>query len=221
MSVWCIMPSIRPVDEANEILDLWRERGYKIALLRQGEPVHADLVLSTRTYLGYPTSINILAKSVLAMDSEADWIVMSGDDQECERTYQADMIALLCSNHFNGTLGVMQPTGDRYGKGHIDTAAASAWMGREWCERSYNGRGPLWNEYIHMYSDTELQHVAANLGLFWQNPHITQEHKHWTRKAQPACPDFLWEYTKGPSFEHDHKLFHERSAVGFPGSGLL
>lgn len=47
MSVWFCIPSARPAVEAEPVLAKWRTMGYKIALLRQGEFLQADLCLPT------------------------------------------------------------------------------------------------------------------------------------------------------------------------------
>lgn len=80
MSVWFSIPSCRPKPEVEACLAKWKGLGYKIALLRQGEPIEADLVVSTGEYLGWPRSTNILAREVLRRDKWAEWIIGGGDD---------------------------------------------------------------------------------------------------------------------------------------------
>lgn len=122
----------------------------------------------------------------------------------------------VCRESYGPTYGVMQPTGDRYGTSggsDIDTAAASPWMGREFCEKVYGGRGPLWSEYFHYYADAELQAKAIALRCFEQFVGITQEHKHWSRSVD-YCPPYMEE----PSLraEQDRQTFLRRQALGFP-----
>jgi hypothetical protein len=125
----------------------------------------------------------------------------------------------------------MQPTGDKWGDKngpYIERVAGSPWMGREWCERINQGRGPLWPEYFHMGEDEELQHVAIKHGVFWQRPDLIHYHDHWGRAREgerlgqrDRMPQFL-EKANSPEEWHKYKkLFSERLAAGFPGSDPL
>lgn len=135
------------------------------------------------------------------------------------------------------TFGVMQPTGDRWGDSdlsrahhgndrgaYIDRICGSAWLGREFCKRVNQGRGPLWPEYFHMFVDEELQAVAEKLGILWQRPDLTQIHHHWGRKpgaSRESIPDFLKAVNKKEHWDKYKALFLERQAAGFPGSELI
>jgi hypothetical protein len=88
------------------------------------------------------------------------------------------------------TFGVMQPTGHRYGEdptnpnpalrtAYIDRVAGSPWMGRSWCERINQGKGPLWPEFQHMHVDEALRAVAVKLGVYWERPDLIHFHNHW------------------------------------------
>jgi hypothetical protein len=219
MNIWYAIPSCRPVGEAEPVLKEWRDRGYKLALLRQGDPIRCDLSIGTREYLGCATSINILVRVILEKDPDAQWIVHGGDDYLPVMDRTAQQIALSekwIYMPLGSTFGVMQPTGDRWNNGNIDTAAASAWMGREWCERINQGQGPGWEEYYHYYWDRELQEVAKKLGVFWQRPDLKQEHRHWSRLGNSSMPEHLTEPTK--RLEQDKALYESRLKLGFPGS---
>lgn len=216
MSVWLAIPSIRPRAEVEPILKLWIERGYKIALLRQGEPIGGlDLEIPTGEYLGWARSTNIMAKRIMEEDPEMTFTVGGGDDYEPDLAHTAEEIAeVLCETFgdpaitFTGsadrrevhpTFGVMQPTGDRWGDdpaarahwgadrgAYIDRICGSPWMGREWCRRAYQGNGPMFAGYHHFYADEELQEVSARLGVLWQRRDLTQTHRHWGRKPGGA-----------------------------------
>lgn len=157
----------------------------------------------------------------------------------------------------NPTFGVMQCTGDRWGDqrnthvpqimkdgrcsvcgqpknaakhlqgAYIDRVAGSPWMGREFCLRVNQGRGPLWPEYFHMGVDEELQAVATRMRVFWQRPDLIHLHKHWGRgpsdKPGSAAnmPEFLKRANSVEEWHKYKKLFAEREAAGFPGSELL
>ncbi len=206
MSVWLTIPSKRPPEEAEKVLNLWRERGYKIALWRDpGEwrGINADLILDYIDYPGYAEAVNQLIRDVLrAVDPSAEWFIAAGDDVEPDLNHSAEEIAVQCREHFAAalpvhpgqwtehgaqTFGVMQPTGDRWGdkgdgKGaYIDRVCGSAWIGREFARRINQGNGPLWPEYFHMFVDEHLQCVAQKLGVLWQRRDLIQLHKHWGR----------------------------------------
>lgn len=111
---------------------------------------------------------------------------------------------------------------------YIDRVAGSPWMGREFCLRVNQGRGPLWPDYYHMGCDEELQAVAIRLGVFWQRPDLNQLHKHWGRAKpgesmghQSNMPDFLKRANSAEGWNTYKKLFAKREAAGFPGSEPL
>lgn len=147
MSVWLTIPSARPAAEAKPILDLWRTRGYKIALwCDSADDAKAkapdwwtanprDFRGHTDTYPGYAYAVNHLIKCVCEIDPDAQWFIAAGDDTEPDPTKTADEIAAECIDHFEGIhqargfdpgiapvykmgqFGVMQPTGDRWHEG--------------------------------------------------------------------------------------------------------
>ncbi len=248
MSVWFAIPSIRP---NGGTIPIWRERGYKVAVLRQGDPIDCEIQIPTGEYLGWAPSVNILARHIIEHDQSAEWIVSGGDDYEPDMEHSPGEIAFECRQHFempipqsdewdDGTWGVMQPTGDRWGDtpasrtqygedrgAYIDRIAGSPWMGREWCKRAYQGNGPMFGGYKHMYADEELKEVAENLGVYWARRDIGQLHKHWGRKpgdefAQMSdCPDFLLPVNTPQHWHESQKLFTERKMAGWPGSEPL
>lgn len=211
MSVWFAIPSKRPPAEAQPIIDLWRRRGYKVAIWRDmgDAPVSCDLMLVGK-YQGYSKAVNELCRQILKPsmagdwlechghgDLEAQWIVTGGDDTEPDPNHTADEIGQECSTYFHArncqcwqdcgdctrTFGVMQPTGDRFAGGSIDRIAGSPWIGREFALRVNGGRGPYWPEYTHMFVDEEIMEVAVKLGVFWQRRDLTHLHHHFMRKS--------------------------------------
>ena len=232
MNVWFAIPSCRSATEAEPLLAKWRELGYKIALLRQGEPLDADLTILTDHYRGWAPSINVLVRAILVIDPDAQWIVSGGDDTEPDPNLTAEEIGWECAAYFEGTalacrpesgFGVMQPTGDLelWPGSAIDKFAGSPWMGREFCERMYGGSGPLFDGYHHMFADEELQEVATKLGVFWQRPDLTHKHMHWGRRPGGArredIPDFLQAVNTHQHWIESKKLFETRKAAGWPG----
>lgn len=239
MSVWFCVPSIRP---NGGTIPLWKEMGYRVAVLRQGEPIDCEVQIPTGEYKGWAPSVNILAQWVVEHDPKAEWIVSGGDDYEPDMSASPELIALECCNHFyattmkHETFGVMQPTGDRWGDtmasrmqyggnrgAYIDRIAGSPWFGREWVQRAYQGKGPMCGEYFHMYADEELQEVATKLGVYWQRRDLIQLHAHWGRRSGDEfaniadCPEFLHPVNTSQHWHESQKLFTERKAAGWPG----
>jgi hypothetical protein len=231
VSVWFAIPSARPVSEAQPVLRLWRERGYKIALFRDAKepmpPIHDLLMIGP--YQGYAHAVNTLVAEILVRDREASWIVTGGDDTDPDPRLMAKEIAAECSNHFAGTFGVMQPVGDRWAGGCIDRICGSPWLGRDFCHRANQGHGPLWHEYTHMFVDEELQNVAIVLGVLWQRMDLTHLHHQFCRvedrvdwaHGRQVMPEFLREANSPAHWEKFRALFQARKAAGFPGSDPL
>ena len=242
MSVWVVCPSARPVEHVAEWAAAWRERGYKVAILRddarEGEAFGVADYIRADQYPGYAVSVNALVADVLQTIDDAEWFIAAGDDVYPDPNHTAEEIALECLAHFtdsrfeHGTFGVMQPTGDReFGDKqgpYIDRVAGSAWIGREFARRVNQGNGPLWPEYFHMGCDEELQAVATKLGVFWQRPDLTHFHRHWGRPQEgermgkrERMPAFLTRANSPEEWDRYKKLFREREAGGFPGSDPL
>lgn len=217
MSVWFCIPSARPASEADQVLALWQNQGYKIALWRDGAqdpPLH-DLLM-TGAYTGYSRAVNALVKEVLRHDSSCDWTVTGGDDTEPDPGKTAAVIASECTGHFGGTFGVMQPTGDPWADHSIERICGSPWMGRDFCQRAYRGNGPMWPEYFHMFNDEEMQHVALKLGILWQRRDLTHFHHHWIRECGRE-PEFLKRANSRQNWDSMKAIFTARKAAGFPG----
>lgn len=223
MNVWYAIPSARDPDEAMQTLAKWRERGYKVAVMRDlgAAKLPVDLCLRDH-YFGYANAVNALCRQIMREDSDAEWIVTGGDDLLPDEKNDAGKIARECSEHFGGTLGIMQPTGDRHMIDEHGTCAAervciSPWLGREWCRRGYGGNGPLWHEYFHLYVDEDLHNVAKGLGLLWHRPELCQYHAMYNRIGK-KMPAFLsGERMAQPKAQ---ALFCARRAAGYPGSEL-
>jgi len=242
MSVWFCVPSCRPAHEAKACFDKWREMGYRIAILRQGEPVEADLLIPTGEYLGWARSTNILAREVLRRDVTCNWVVGGGDDYLPVPDMEPGVIAFECGDYFGqrevglnfhlSSFGVMQPTGDRWGDSEsaratwgqdrgaiLDRVAGSPWMGREWCERSYLGNGPMWDGYHHLYADEELCEVAEKLGVYWRRPDLVQYHAHPAREKGFGVyhKGHLKELYSKEAWTREKEMFDARKKSGFPG----
>lgn len=199
------------------------ERGYNVALWR--DPGAVELTCTVKVegpYPGYAKSVNALIAYVLNIDEDAEWFVTGGDDVNPDPDHTPEHIAAECFEHFGGTFGVMQPTGDRWANGSIDRICGSPWMGRGFCESMYGGQGPLWPNWFHCFVDEELQCVAQKLGVLWQRSDLIHRHNHWLRCEGPR--DVNWRATepehlkdKNLTLHRDRPLFEDRKAHGFPG----
>jgi hypothetical protein len=221
MSVWLTIPSARPVPEAEACLSKWRDQGYRLAIFRDaGAPaVECDLLIR-QPYPGYAKAVNALVTAVLEIDPSCEWTVAAGDDTSPDMNFRADEIAVQCTEHFGGTFGVMQPTGDPWADAHgrmIERIAGSPWIGRDFAERINRGKGPYWESYQHCFLDNEMMDVAKKYGAFWQRPDLIHRHNHWMRsKAQ--MPGFLAEANSSEHWQKYSRIYFERKAQGFPGS---
>lgn len=226
MSVWYAIPSKRSAAEAQRCIDAWRAQGYHVAVWRDegDEHVNADMQLSGQ-YEGYAATVNTLCRFILTHDTDAEWIVTGGDDMFPDQNKRADEIADELTEHFGGTFGVMQPTGDRWGEQHpphdgtaySDRVCSSPWMGRDFCARMYGGQGPMHEGYHHMGVDEELQHVAIKLNVFLQRRDLIHLHEHWGRKPGGRPPEFLKEANSPEHWNNYKTMFANRKALGFPG----
>ncbi len=218
MSVWLAIPSKKSPTEAEACLSIWRGRGYKLAIWRDSgdAPVQCDLSM-TGLYPGYYAVVNRLCAAIREQDPEAQWIVAAGDDMLPDADHTPEEIARECSEHFGGTFGVMQPTGDRWGHAnHVysENICGSPWLGREFTRRMYGGRGPYSEEYYHMFGDECLMNVAKLVGVLWQRRDLTQYHMHWARERKPM-PAYLKK--ANAEFHAAKQIFDRQKASGFPG----
>lgn len=263
MSVWYCIPSARPAAEAEIALSKWRSKGYKIALFVDPghESPRADYVYEAK-YPGYAIAVNSLIHKIMIEDPEAEWFVTGGDDIWPDQNHTAEDLATECFEYFvhrdlqdgppqtlsqrlnaaayksgNGSFGVMQPTGDRWGDGpgpwkekgsaYCDRVCGSPWMGREFCRRIYSGRGPIWPEFTHMFEDEHLFNVAQKLGILWQREDLTHYHDHWVRRANAAGgfasqevydqaqPAHLKTWSQQAHWDESKAIFERLKAGGF------
>jgi hypothetical protein len=225
-NVWLCIPSAASAHDLNVALTEWIRRGYFTAILRDwgdSDYIGADVVIHAE-YKGYAHSVNTLCQAVAKEHPEAEWFVTGGDDIRPDPSHHAHDIAKECTEHFGGTLGIMEPTGDRWledanGLCSPERACIAPWMGREWVDHGYGGKGPFYDEYYHFFADEELKLVAERLGILWHRPDLTQYHDNWQREAGRARPRYLEKAVV--AHDRDERLFQQRRAGGFPGSGLL
>lgn len=228
--VYHAFPTAAPLPQSRACIEAWNDMGYGTAIIildeEERRKLPADIVRVQDEYPGFAKSVNRIARWTLAGDPTCQIIVTGGDDVYPDQSKRADEIADEFIEHFHGTLGVMQPHGDEWhhnhdGKGYIaDTCAWSPWMGREWCERAYMGRGPLHEGFFHYWNDFNLLQVAEWLGLFWRRSDIIHRDDNWKRdRRHLGRPRYL--YTARDRTAADKALALRLQAEGFPDCGLL
>lgn len=210
--VWFAIPSAS-VERCRDVLPKWRDMGYKTAIIQNRErgEIPADLCVWFDHYPGWPGSINILAREIVPRSAKI--IVSGGDDMLPDPNVPAHEIASQFLERFPDTFGVMQPHGDDF----LETAqfCGSPWLGRAWCERMYEGSGPMYQGYIHHGADDELYWVAKGLGALWSRPDLTQYHEHFLRNDE--APPEWWMDAVDKNDEADTLRFIARAAHFFPG----
>jgi hypothetical protein len=189
--------------------------GFAVAATRKEPDLQLDLLLCLPRYAGLWVHTNILAKAILDDDPECQVVATGGDDCYPDPAKRADEIAEEFVAHFGGTLGVMQPKGPT--KGH-DRCAWAPFMGREWCERAFGGRGPTDDRFFHNFGDAYLYAVAERLGLLWERSDLEVEHRKWNLQPARQRPQHLARARE--MWQADKELFERLTAAGWPGSGL-
>lgn len=238
MSVWLCIPARRDLPEST--IPAWKKAGYKVAICREPKvSAHIqlweciDLIIDLRIdYPGWSICTNLLIHSVMMEDPTANWFVCGGDDTLPDPTWAPDLIATQCEAYFHPawkkaggvkshTFGVMQPTGDDWSdsKGKtIERIAGSPWIGREFARRMYHGGGPLYAGFSYSFADEHLQNVAQKLGVFWQRPDLTHEHRHIARNNpnwQAEQPEWTKKLYARDQWDRNKALFERLKAGGF------
>jgi hypothetical protein len=213
--VWLALPSAN-AENCRKNLPLWRERGYRVAVLQDGnrEDVPADLVHVARAYHGWPAAVNELCKHVVP--SSASIIVTGGDDMQPDPHHTAQELAEQFHERFPDGLGVMQPHGDVYMSS--GTYCGSPWFGRGWVDRAYRGSGPCPAAYCHNWADNELYWVPRCMDLLWLRPDLVQYHDHFSRRGETKQE--YWVRSVERHDREDVRTFIARAWLGFPGSEL-
>jgi hypothetical protein len=185
--------------------------GYRVAVLMEDHDLAvttgATLPITWQKWRGFPAAVNYLLRHV-----DGPVVCVAGDDILPDPTTRGPEIARHFLRLFPDTMGVMQPTGDKFGA--YDWCCISPWIGRKFIETSYDGKGPYFDGYGHCWCDAELQDMATKLGCFAQVETLTQYHDHRTRTPDAPIP----EHAKAgmASFPKDEALYKERKAAGFP-----
>lgn len=211
--VWICLPSART---DGGTIPLFQKAGYRVSVWRDpGKPIPADICIC-QPYPGFALAANAVIHAAMLADPEAQWLVNVGDDIDPD-PHDPEQIARECTEHFGGTFGVMQPVGDKWLTSNIEKICGSPWMGREFCQRAYGGKGPFWKEYWHMHVDEELLCVTIKLGVLWQRKDLLHYHHHWMRETPNDPPAFLARANSGEHWNESREIFRTRKSAGFPG----
>jgi hypothetical protein len=220
--VWLALPSAN-IEMAKKTFPVWKSKGYKIAvvvpdrLLSQYSGL-ADIIVAESSiggYRGWPKAVNYLS----GLLSDYEIIIAAGDDMYPDSDYEAHQLRLQFVRHFGGTFGVMQPYGDKFGSMACDTCeqiCGSSWLGKEFREKINQGKGPMWEEYWHMWADTELYQVATKYNCLWIRGDLKQYHEHrlrGTHKFHPTIPS--------GNTKQAEKIYRDRKSNNFPNSEPL
>jgi len=211
INIWAVWPTVS-VKRSRSLIGKWQDMGYDVAVLvnpplQHTDFLEADWVIVQQEWKGFPTAANILCREV-----PGDVVVVVGDDVYPEPKKTTQEIGQDFLQRFPDLLGVMQPTGDIYGR--INQCAVSPWIGRKFIQGAYGGKGPYWEEYFHYFSDQELQEYAIKMKAFQQRPDLSQYHDHWGRQIDVKRPKHL--HKAKQMWQKDKTLFEHRKAAGFP-----
>jgi hypothetical protein len=229
MPVFYAIPTADPAKCAR-CFEKWKGMGYLTAALVDNTEhfksvqKFANYYIYVSEWRGYAQAVNLLCADIFERHPEVNWVCTGGDDIYPDPDHWADEIAAECTEHFNGTLGVMQPCGDEWmisGQRAAARICGSPWMGREFCRRINGGKGPFWSEYKHFYDDEEMKLVTEKLGILWQRFDLVQHHEHWSRNKGGIAPPYILEKDRAGVPKQSKLLFEHRKGLGFPGSELI
>lgn len=194
----------------------WAPLGYQVVYLfdektlGQNDPeklkqqgILEDFVVATE-YYGWYASVNFLMKHCVH-NKNAEWVVCVGADMDPDSKKTAEQIGLENSDHFKGTNGIVQPTGDLWdiknGLCAAERICGSPWVGKEFIELC-DGK-VFCEDFFHYYSDELLRNYALKDDILWQRKDITHLHRHPNRERRQK-PNYL-----GKSWGADERLFNK------------
>ncbi len=210
-----IIPTANP-PQCTACFAAWRAQGWDCFALvnKPAEIPNATGIFRVETYAGWGESINSMA---LDLADRYDWLATGGDD--CfPPDVPAEKIGWELWNHFGGTMGVCQATGDRWAwdkNGTTSPICYAPFIGSEFAKRWNSGRGPIWPDYWHFFGDNELYETSRKAGLLLERPDWTVEHRHPAKTGVPKQP---YNFPHEPRWAADCDLYERRKVAGFPGA---
>lgn len=221
-TVWLGMPSAN-IEMARKTFPVWKDFQYKIAIIcpdkLKFEYESLVDILYTESeiggYRGWPKSVNFISNKL----QNVDIIIAAGDDMFPDKNFTAYDLKNQFFEHFKGSFGVMQPYGDKFGSmacPECEPICGSAWLGKDFRNKINKGKGPMWEEYWHMWADTELYQVATKYNCLWIRNDLTQYHEHRLRGSHKFNPTILPGNTK-----KSQKIYYDRKQNNFPNTEPL
>jgi hypothetical protein len=221
-TIWLGIPSAN-IEIAKKTFPIWKDLQYKIAIicpdkLKSNYKGLVDILFTeseTGGYKGWAKSVNFISNKL----KNVNIIIAAGDDMYPDKNFTAYDLQNQFFEHFKGSFGVMQPYGDKYGsmaRPNCEQICGSAWLGKDFRNKINKGKGPLWEEYWHMWADTELYQVAIKYNCLWIRHDLNQYHEHRRRgshKFQPTIPS--------GNTKKSEIIYKDRKIKGFPGTDLL
>ena len=218
---WVLIPTALRTHALGHI-SVWYSAGYNVGLFVDNDAyIDEDVrgyshLLVAAEYPGVWKAWNILAKAAIGLGAQV--CVLAGDDMDPDEHWSGPKIMAEYIGHFPILDGVMQPCGDPQGKDANGVPAAaricgSPWVGQEWIERAYLGRGPVNSDYNAFYADEELLHYATRRGKLWMRPELVQFHHHWSFGHLPRQD---YHERNQLTWQQDKDLFEARQKAGFP-----
>jgi hypothetical protein len=219
MEIWYCIPTANK-QQCSQTFLKWKQMGYMTCALTDGEtlkPDNCDYHIHMDEYKGYPWAIKKIVDCL-----NVPLYVVGGDDIFPDPNTKAHIIGQQYFQKFPDGYGVMQPTGDPYGKNEKGISAAaricgSPWFGRKFALEFNNGTGPFWHEYFHYYCDEEMYEVTKAKNILWQRSDLSQYHNHWHR-TKTKTPNYMEKAVT--KWDKEQKLFNTRKQQNFPG-GLV
>lgn len=221
LRVALLMP-VAKRERGEAAVDRWKPMGYEPYLfLDHGTQPVSNCNYIQGEYKGVWHAINDLAE--YALTQGVDVCVYAGDDMDPDPRHSAQLIGEQFLARFPDGFGVMQPCGDMQGIDHTGKPAArriagSAWFGKGWIKRAYQGKGPTWDGYWHFYADEELPIIAEIYNVMWWRPDLTQKHWHWSWGHMRKQDYHAKNQKQWPA---DKALFEARQKENFPSKEPL
>lgn len=207
-NIWCLIASSDP-EACRRVLPLWRQQGYKAAVLQIGTPAEltADLTVRTPADAGQVANLNYLAERVIP--KSANLAVLANDHAGPDGVFTAQELAEQFFERFPNGFGVMQPSAelsDRF-------TAPTPFVGRAWIDSAYGGYGALHGGYRRWFG-AELCWAARALHAYWDRPDLAH---HTVTGPGAMSAATRRDHVAEAEFLNDRIIFEQRVREGFAG----
>ncbi|TVQ31336.1 MAG: hypothetical protein EA376_09500 [Phycisphaeraceae bacterium] len=206
--VWLAVASDRP-EVCRLVLPAWRERGYRVALLKIGSgwEAPADRSAACERRPGWAAAINRLGRTLIPKDAGA--VVAGADWLTPDPDLEAARLATEMLDRFPDGFGVMLP-GGADGAGVV----RGVWLGRGWIDRMYAGAGGLFDGHHGVAAEQEAVALATEMGVLWRREDVKQ-----VRHPELGAGEVMAPVCAETEELHalDAPLHEARRAAGYPG----